>query len=100
MLLGTPTVEGSEMFSAALTEAGIAHNVLSARQHEREALTLAQAGAPGAVTIATSMAGRGTDIGSAVFDFAVAEAIKDEKDPKAIEKITAKLRAEIDTARS
>lgn len=100
VLLGTPTVEGSEMFSAALTEAGIAHNVLSARQHDREALTIAQAGAPGAVTIATSMAGRGTDIQlGGNFDFALAEAVKDETDPKAVEKITAKLRAEIDAAR-
>ena len=82
VLLGTPTVESSEMYSAVLKEAGIEHQVLSARQHEREALTIAQAGAPGAITIATSMAGRGTDIQlGGNYDFAYTEAIKGIRDP-------------------
>ena len=77
VLLGTPTVESSEMYSAVLKEAGVEHQVLSARQHEREAFTIAQAGAPGAITIATSMAGRGTDIQlGGNYDFAYTEAIK------------------------
>src|SRR3546814_20351447 len=50
------------MLGEQLTEAGIAHEVLNAKQHEREATIVAQAGRPGAVTIATNMAGRGTDI--------------------------------------
>ena len=62
ILVGTATIEGSEYLSRKLTEAGIAHEVLNAKQHEREADIIAQAGRPGAVTIATNMAGRGTDI--------------------------------------
>ena len=61
-LVGTTSPEGSEMRSEQLREAGIAHEVLNAKQHEREAQIVAQAGRPGAVTIATNMAGRGTDI--------------------------------------
>ena len=100
VLLGTPTVESSEMYSAALTEAGIEHNVLSARQHEREAFTIAQAGAPGAITIATSMAGRGTDIQlGGNYDFAYAEATKGVRDTAEQEKIGAALKAEIAAAR-
>ncbi|WP_026471162.1 preprotein translocase subunit SecA [Alkanindiges illinoisensis] len=62
ILVGTATIEGSEYLSHKLTQAGIAHEVLNAKQHEREADIIAQAGRPGAVTIATNMAGRGTDI--------------------------------------
>ncbi|MFD2172894.1 preprotein translocase subunit SecA [Rhodobacter lacus] len=61
-LVGTTSIEKSEMLSEMLTTAGIAHNVLNARQHEKEALIVAEAGRLGAVTIATNMAGRGTDI--------------------------------------
>ena len=61
-LVGTTSIEVSEMLSEQLREAGIAHEVLNAKQHEREAQIVAQAGRPGAVTIATNMAGRGTDI--------------------------------------
>jgi len=62
VLVGTTSIEVSELLSEALREAGIAHEVLNAKQHEREAHIVANAGAPGAVTIATNMAGRGTDI--------------------------------------
>ena len=63
VLVGTASIEMSELVSAALTEADVAHNVLNAKQHEREATIIAEAGRPSAVTIATNMAGRGTDIG-------------------------------------
>jgi preprotein translocase subunit SecA len=62
VLVGTVSIEKSELLSRALEAAGIKHNVLNARFHEQEALIISQAGAPGAVTIATNMAGRGTDI--------------------------------------
>ncbi len=62
ILIGTVSVEKSEMLSAMLKKAGIKHNVLNAKYHEREAEIVAQAGRFGAVTIATNMAGRGTDI--------------------------------------
>ena len=62
VLVGTTSIETSELLSNALRAEGIAHEVLNAKQHEREAQIVAQAGRPGAVTIATNMAGRGTDI--------------------------------------
>ena len=62
VLVGTVSVEKSEALSKLLKQRGIAHNVLNAKQHEREAEIVAQAGKQGAVTIATNMAGRGTDI--------------------------------------
>ncbi len=62
VLVGTITIEVSELLSRMLTKAGIRHNVLNAKFHEREAEIVAQAGQAGAVTIATNMAGRGTDI--------------------------------------
>ena len=61
-LVGTTSIEKSEQLSAMLTADGIEHNVLNARQHEQEAQIIAEAGKLGAVTIATNMAGRGTDI--------------------------------------
>jgi preprotein translocase subunit SecA len=61
-LVGTASVETSEYLSGLLKKEGISHEVLNAKQHEREAHIIAQAGKPGAVTIATNMAGRGTDI--------------------------------------
>ena len=62
MLVGTVSIEKSEALSRFLTERGVEHRVLNARYHEQEASIVAQAGVPGAVTIATNMAGRGTDI--------------------------------------
>ena len=61
-LVGTTSIETSEYLSGLLKQQGIQHEVLNAKQHDREAAIVAQAGRPGAVTIATNMAGRGTDI--------------------------------------
>jgi len=81
VLVGTTSIEKSETLSALLQKAGVQHNVLNARQHEREAEIVADAGKLGAVTIATNMAGRGTDIklGGNV-DFKIMEAIAAEPD--------------------
>jgi len=62
VLVGTTSIENSELLSGLLTKKGIKHEVLNAKQHEREAHIIEMAGMPGAVTIATNMAGRGTDI--------------------------------------
>jgi preprotein translocase subunit SecA len=62
LLVGTVSIEKSEMLSSLLTKRGIPHEVLNAKNHAREALIIAEAGSRGAVTIATNMAGRGTDI--------------------------------------
>ncbi|MCZ2723103.1 preprotein translocase subunit SecA [Marinomonas sp. 15G1-11] len=62
ILVGTASIESSELLSAHLEKLNIKHNVLNAKQHDREAEIIAEAGRPGAVTIATNMAGRGTDI--------------------------------------
>ncbi len=87
VLVGTTSIEKSEMLSQLLTKAGLTHNVLNARQHEQEAQIVADAGKLGAITIATNMAGRGTDIklGGNV-DFKVMEALEAEPegDPEEI----------------
>ena len=62
VLVGTTSIENSELISDLLNQAKLAHEVLNAKQHEREAHIVAEAGSPGAITIATNMAGRGTDI--------------------------------------
>ena len=62
VLVGTTSIENSERISAQLTQGGLPHQVLNAKQHEREAEIVANAGRPGMITIATNMAGRGTDI--------------------------------------
>lgn len=72
VLVGTTSIETSELLSEHLRKSGVAHEVLNAKQHEREAHIVANAGQPGAVSIATNMAGRGTDIvlgGSLDVDF-------------------------------
>jgi preprotein translocase subunit SecA len=62
VLVGTASIDTSELLSEALTKAKVQHSVLNAKQHEKEAQIIAQAGAAGSITIATNMAGRGTDI--------------------------------------
>ncbi|MGL4526882.1 MAG: preprotein translocase subunit SecA, partial [Aestuariivirga sp.] len=62
VLVGTTSIERSEVLSSMLKSKGVPHNVLNARYHEQEAAIISQAGVPGGVTIATNMAGRGTDI--------------------------------------
>ncbi|NNC97340.1 MAG: preprotein translocase subunit SecA [Gammaproteobacteria bacterium] len=70
VLVGTASIETSELLSALLKKEGVPHNVLNAKQHEREAEIVANAGQLGAVTIATNMAGRGTDIALGTFEYA------------------------------
>jgi preprotein translocase subunit SecA len=99
VLVGTISIEKSEMLSEYFQKAGVKHSVLNARFHEQEAHIVAQAGRPGAVTIATNMAGRGTDIqlgGNA--DFRIEDELADmpegpERD-KAIERIRREVAAE------
>ena len=99
LLVGTVSIEKSEHLSGLLKKRKIAHNVLNARYHEREAVIIAQAGRVGGVTIATNMAGRGTDIQlGGNFEMRVrqeAEDIADEaKRDAAIERIRAEVEAE------
>jgi preprotein translocase subunit SecA len=87
VLVGTTSIEKSEMLSQLLKKAGLPHNVLNARQHEQEAQIVADAGKLGAVTIATNMAGRGTDIklgGNVEFKVMEAIAADPEGDHEAI----------------
>ena len=96
VLVGTTSIEKSEQLSEALKQAKVPHQVLNARYHEQEAFIVAQAGVPGAVTIATNMAGRGTDIqlgGNA--DMRIAQELGELPDgPEKDEKIAA-LRADV-----
>ncbi|SFM49544.1 protein translocase subunit secA [Ectothiorhodospira mobilis] len=89
VLVGTASVEASETLSGMLKKAGIHHEVLNAKQHEREAHIVAQAGRPGAVTIATNMAGRGTDIVLGGSLDAELEALGEHPDPAQVERIKA-----------
>ena len=87
VLVGTTSIEKSEMLSALLKNAGLKHNVLNARQHEQEAQIVADAGKLGAVTIATNMAGRGTDIklgGNVEFQIMEAIAANPDRHPDEI----------------
>ncbi len=87
VLVGTTSIDKSEFLSKLLTDAGITHNVLNARQHEQEAQIVADAGKLGAVTIATNMAGRGTDIklgGNVEFQVMEAIAANPERHPDEI----------------
>lgn len=87
ILVGTTSIEKSELLSQMLTAAGVEHNVLNARHHEQEAQIVADAGKLGAVTIATNMAGRGTDIklgGNVEFKIMEAIAANPDADPEQI----------------
>ncbi|MCH8924945.1 MAG: preprotein translocase subunit SecA [Proteobacteria bacterium] len=100
MLVGTVSIEKSEILSDLLKKRKIAHQVLNARYHEQEAYIIAQAGAPGMVTIATNMAGRGTDIQlGGNFDMRVSQEAADIEDEAARAKKIAKIEAEIEAAR-
>ncbi|MGV3771058.1 MAG: SEC-C metal-binding domain-containing protein, partial [Sphingobium phenoxybenzoativorans] len=99
VLVGTVSIEKSEMLSDFLKEEGVAHEVLNARFHEREAHIVAQAGRKGAVTIATNMAGRGTDIqlgGNLEFrvDDELAGMAEGPERDAAVERIAAEINAE------
>ncbi len=102
VLVGTVSVENSELISRNLTKIGIPHNVLNAKYHDREAEIVAQAGRKGAVTVATNMAGRGTDIllgGNA--EFLAREALKhqeinpDEATPEQLEAEIQKIKPQV-----
>ncbi len=99
VLVGTVSIEKSELLSDYLKKRKIKHSVLNARYHEQEAQIVAQAGRPGAVTIATNMAGRGTDIklgGNA--DMLIEQEIKPDMDPVQKEVIANRINAEVAAA--
>ncbi|MEM9350101.1 MAG: preprotein translocase subunit SecA, partial [Pseudomonadota bacterium] len=104
VLVGTTSIEKSEKLSQLLTAESVTHNVLNARQHEQEAQIVADAGKTGAVTIATNMAGRGTDIklgGNVEFRVMEAIAADPEGDPEAIRaKIEADQKADEEAVRA
>ena len=103
LLVGTVSIEKSETLSALLKKKKVPHNVLNARYHEQEAFIIAQAGRPGAVTIATNMAGRGTDIQlGGNLEMRLAEDIRanPELSPTQIEARADAIRAEIAEAKA
>ena len=99
VLVGTTSIEKSELLSSLLKKEKIDHNVLNARHHEQEARIIAEAGCPGAVTIATNMAGRGTDIqlGGNV-EMKVLEVLDNDPNADAVQ-VRAEIEAEISDAR-
>ncbi len=104
VLVGTVSIDKSEKLSEHLKKLKIPHEILNARHHEQEAQIISQAGRPGAVTIATNMAGRGTDIkmgGDAEMRIAqeVDESMSDDKKQKAIDKIHAEIEKDKETVK-
>jgi len=98
VLVGTTSIEKSEVLSEILKAKKVPHAVLNARFHEQEALIVSQAGAPGAITIATNMAGRGTDIKlGGNIDMRLRLELADIADPEAREARAQAIRAEVDT---
>jgi len=96
VLVGTTSIEKSELLSAHLKKKKVKHNVLNARYHEQEAHIIAQAGVPGAVTIATNMAGRGTDIQlGGNLDMRIADEVEEGLDDKSYEKKVSEIKADI-----
>ena len=101
VLVGTVSIEKSEHLAALLKKKKIPHNVLNARYHEQEAYIIAQAGVPGGVTIATNMAGRGTDIQlGGNFDMRVLQEVGDVTDEDTREKGIVRIRAEVEEKKS
>jgi preprotein translocase subunit SecA len=100
VLVGTVSIEKSETLSALLKQRGIPHQVLNARYHEQEAAIVAQAGVPGSVTIATNMAGRGTDIQlGGNIDMRLKSALKGDETPDQIAALKRQLQADIEAKR-
>ncbi len=100
VLIGTVSIEKSEILSTQLKKLKIQHQVLNARHHEQESQIIAQAGQPGAVTIATNMAGRGTDIQlGGNLDMRISEEVSPDLPEQEKERLISKIKAEIEAAR-